>query len=418
VLLLAARPEDAPPLAARFQEAGVPVRQALNCYAALDLLRAHPYRGLVVWASALPEDLSWYRSRLREIDPTLRLCIVRDREGRTPPPDLPWVDPASGETSFRRLLAHLALPSRPDRSSAAAPLREMERIQEEVPPGLPASTSHVAVERTSAPPARQPDPFLAVSALLEARLAGEPPEEGLLRWALQDPGLRGWVRQEENGETRLRASADPEEDRKSMVLLLLEQLAATEPAAREPASYGPFAVFPGTLAEGSWVAVWHRDEAAAERTIHALQPLIPLLRELAPGSPHIWGDGARDRLASLLASRMRAAERRQGRLGLLLFEGGQAADATRLCKVLRALLRGGDWVEPIGSRAYVILEEPDQRVFAALGSRLRELPGIDRLRVVALGWTPLEGNAGELLDRAESILGSGGQGEGLPGVTA
>jgi hypothetical protein len=417
VLLLAPQPEDASPLRARFQEAGVAVLGTVNCFSALDLLRARPCRGLVAWASALPADLTWYRSRVREIDPALRLCVVQDREDRSLPADLPRVGPALGEAAFQKLLDHLGVSASRPRVSAPAHHGAAPRASEPTPKQTREVSPSTAPPQPPEQRTSQPDPFLAVRALLEARLAGKSPEEGLLRWARQDPGLRGWVRQgEEKGEIRLRAAADPGGDRKSMVLVLLEQLAQGGPSLREPVSFGPFAVFPHSLAKGSWVAVWHRDAAAAERTVRGLQAVIPLLRELAPVTPHAPGDRARDRLVSLLGTRMHAAERRQGRLGLLLFEG-RRDDAAQLCKVLRALLRGGDWVEPIGSRVYVILEEPDQRVFAALGSRLRELPGVDRLRLVALGWTPLEGDAGQLLERAEGILDSGGQGEGLPGVT-
>ncbi len=411
VLVLAPGAEDLAAIAARLRERGAAIVPAVNCFAALDLFRQRPYLGLVVFASALPPDVGWYLARLREADPGARVCVVRDAEGKTQLPEgVPAVGPELGDGEWDRLFGCLGL-------SAPAEKREEGAVRPApTRRGTDQAPSAQTVERPPAEP-RPPDPFLAFRALLEARLVGKPMTEGLLRWARQDPGVRGWVEQrEEGGELRFRAAADPGEDRHRMLALLLGQVDAAGSGFAEPTAVGPFGVFPSPLDRGSWVAVWHRQAAEAQRMVLGLHSLAPLLAEVGNGGGAPPAADARERLTSLLGSRMRAAERREGRLGLLLFAPGSEEETSRLCKVLRALLRGGDWVEPIGERVYVLLEEPDRRVFPALGARLRELPGVERLRVVALGWTPLDGSAAHLLERAEQLLDSGEGGEGIPGL--
>jgi hypothetical protein len=141
-----------------------------------------------------------------------------------------------------------------------------------------------------------------------------------------------------------------------------------------------------------------------------------LVDRVASAIPRAEASG-RDRFRSLLESRMGAARRRDARLGLLVFRPGPGESPEQLCHVLRTLLRGGDWVESMGGRVYAVLEETDKGTFDALGERLRNLPGVDRARVVALGWNPAEGDASRLLERADRILAEGGVGEALRGLS-
>ncbi|MFU8855517.1 MAG: hypothetical protein ACNA8S_00780 [Deferrisomatales bacterium] len=385
VLLLGPGPDRLESVASLLRGRGLVVTPAVNCYAALDALRRRPGGGVVAFAGSLPPDVGWYLDRLRAIDPGVRVCLIRDGSREPLPAGVPAVGPD-------------------------LPGEEVDRLVNALGPGAP---GEAGTTETGAVPERTqgPDPFLALRFLLEARLAGRPVEEGLLRWAAEDPAVRGWVDQEDRGgELRLRARAAAGEDRAGMLAAVLDRLGALGGRVREATAEGPFALFPRGAGDEGAVALWFREAAGAEYLARGLHLLGPLLAAVPDGRP----GGDRDRLLSLLGSRMAAAERRGTRLGLVVFEGGPEGSPVRLSRMVRGLLRGSDWVEPLGTRVYVILEEPERGVFPILAARLQELPGSGRLRVAALGWTPLDGSASRLLERAEETLRSGGRGEWVP----
>lgn len=411
VLLLAREADQLSPLAALLRSRGFAVTPAVNCFAALDWFRRQPYASFVAFAACLPPDVGWYLGRLREVNPEVRVCLVRDGAPKPLPPEVPTVGPELSDEELERLVVLLGPPSLPEVGKAPAKSTAGAGRAEPV-----VSTRLEAEPRATPPPGKPPapDPFLAVRFLLEARLEGRALEEGLLRWAEEDPAVRGWVdRRDQRGELLLRAGGDAGEDRTGMLTALLDRVQTLGGGVTDPTALGPFALFPHTGGYDGWVALWHREPEAAEQIVRGLRQLRPLLASVRGGQPAPSG---RERFVSLLGSRMRAAERSRGRLGLLLFAPAQDREVARLAKMLRALLRGGDWVEPMGDRVYVILDEPERRVFSAIGARLRELPGLERLRVVALAWTPLDGSAARFLEKAEKLLEAGDQGEGVPGL--
>jgi hypothetical protein len=411
VLVLAPGPDQLSSLADSLRDRGLAVIPALNCFAALDRFRRQPYAGFVAFAASLPPDVGWYLGRLRGVNPGVRICLIRDGRAEPLPAGVAAVGPGLPGEELDRLVAFLGVASLPEARKGVAGETRGAGGQR---PFFPAS---LEAEPPDTPPSgelRPPDPFLAIRLLWEARLEGRPMEDGLLRWAGEDPAVRGWVDQrDQGGELQLRAAADTGEDRAGMLTALLDRLGSLGERVVEPTALGPFGIFPRGEGEDGWVALWHREDAAAAHMVRGLHGLAPLLASVREGTPVPCG---RERFVSLLGSRMRAAERRGGRLGLLLFAPGGDGEVARLSKMLRALLRGGDWVEPLGDRVVVILEEPERRVFSALGARLRELPGVDGLRVVALAWTPLEGSSARFLEKAEELLESGDHGEGIPGL--
>jgi hypothetical protein len=266
--------------------------------------------------------------------------------------------------------------------------------------------------------ALEADPLLAVRSLLEAKVGGRDLEAGLRRWAECDSTIRGLVELQEGPEEwQLRVRAPERDEGRRMASLLLDQLGRSAKDLVEPVSLGPFSVFPISRELGSCLALWHHDEEAGREVLRKLQPLLPLIGMLPETTKPGEAETGRERFVALLASRMRAAERTDGRLGVLLMGAAPGDTPLQVYQILRALLRGGDWIEIVGNCVYVILDQPGKKVFAALGQRLRQLPGVDRLQVVALGWNPTEGNAEKLVERAERILEEGGRGEVLPGVS-
>jgi hypothetical protein len=260
-----------------------------------------------------------------------------------------------------------------------------------------------ATDRLDPDPTRRSDALLAVQALLEARIAGEGLAGGLRRWAANDPAIRGVVEVEEDpAEWRLRARTREESQRRRMVRLLLEQLEEAHPAVREPRTRGAFSLFP--LPKGSGLALWHEDAASARQALERLRRIFPLIARLEKKGQADPAPGARDRFIALVESRIRAAERRQGRLGLLLLETAAGESPAALAHAVGQVLRSSDWVDVVGNRVYVILDEPTPDVLRALDTRVQESPEIDRRRMVVLGWDASKGRAAEFVGRAEGIL--------------
>ncbi len=387
VLVLCPDPAEVGVLEDRLRAANRPAVTAADRYEALDLFRARPYAGVVVAAEALPPDPGWYLDRFREVDPAVRIAVVHD-PGAEPP--------AGAAVAVSRPLTRdkvdLLLPP------AGSPL----------PPPVP---EEPAVPPRSAAPGQ---PSVPVQALLEARVRGEGVAEALRRWADTAPEVLGWAEIENGGgEWRVRARAGGQHPRQ-LVLLLLQALDGRDGHLDGPLAVGPFSLFPVRGPGRRYLALRLPDEAASRALVAGIGPLLPLLDRLAPVSPRLGEGDARERFVALLGSRMRGVQRRRGRLALLVVEVPAGDEPGRVCSLLRSVLRGADWTEPVGSRVYTILDEPDEGVFAALGARLRTLPGIERFRVAALGWSPADGGeAADLLARADRMLAAG---TGVPGV--
>ena len=69
---------------------------------------------------------------------------------------------------------------------------------------------------------------------------------------------------------------------------------------------------------------------------------------------------------------MSAADRGDGQLGVLLVEAPPGESPALLCRDLKSVLRGGDWIDVIGTRLYVILDHPGKGTLSAIGDRLPE----------------------------------------------
>jgi hypothetical protein len=268
-----------------------------------------------------------------------------------------------------------------------------------------------ATDRLEPDPSRRADALLAVQALLEAGIAGEGLAGGLRQWAANDPAIRGVVEVEEDpAEWRLRARAGEKSQRRRMVRLLLEQLGETNQWVREPRTLGEFSLFP--LSNGSGLALWHEDEADARQTLERVRRILPLIVRWEKKGQDDRASRARERFIALVESRIRAAERRKGRLGLLLLETAAGESSAALAHAVGQVLRGSDWVDVVGHRVYVILDEPTQDVLSALATRLKASPEIDHRRMVVLDWDSTKGRAAEFVGRAEEILDQKATGRG------
>ena len=399
VLLLLPRSEEERFAADFLRRRGADVVAAPDAYAALDLFRVRPFRVFLCAADAVPSAPSWYASRVRGASPDVRIA---------------WVREVGGEGG--------ALPGRVVRRPLTEPV--LQGLWEELgrrpgtesrqgsPPAAALSPEGEAGVDVPAPARSGPDLLAAVEALLEARAEGGDLRDALNAWALRDPAVRALLEvQEDAQDWRLRVRALPSDDRPRLARRLLERWREVGGAAK-PVAAGPFWVFPLPDAPGARFALFHEGAAEAPAELERLRALMGLVDRAASVVPFAETAG-RERFRSFLESRMGAARRRDGRLGLLVFRPGPGESPEQLCRVLRAALRGGDWVESMGGRAYAVLEETDKGTFDALGERLRNVPGVDRARVVALGWNPAEGDAAHLLERADRILTEGGAGEAL-----
>ncbi len=387
VLVLCSDPAEVALLEDRLRASNRPAVTAADRYEALDLFRARPYAGVVAAAEVLPPDPDWYLDRFREVDPAVHIAVLHD----------PGAEPPAG--------------------AAVAVSRPLTRDKVDllVPPAgsppPPPAPEEPAVPPGPAVPGRPPG---LVQALLEARVRGEGVAEALRRWADAAPEVLGWAEMENGGgEWRVRARAGGQHPRR-LVLRLLQALDGRDGHIDGPLAVGPFSLFPEQGPGRRYLALRLPDAGASRALVAGIGPLLPLLDRLAPASPRLGEGDARERFVALLGSRMRGVQRRRGRLALLVVEVPAGDEPGRVCSLLRSVLRGADWTESVGSRVYTILDEPDERVFAALGARLRTLPGIERFRVAALGWSPADGgDAAGLLARADRMLAAGG---GVPGL--
>jgi hypothetical protein len=250
-----------------------------------------------------------------------------------------------------------------------------------------------------------------VQALLEAKAAGDGLAAGLRRWAERDPAILGVAECHlDEAEWRLRAATPVVGERHRMLLLLLDHLGESPSLPDRPVAAGPFSLFPLFRSPHSCVALWHQDAVAGRELLLRLRPLLPLIEALPETSGHEPAAAVRERFIALLEARMSAIDRGKGQLGVLLVEAPPGESPALLCRDLKALLRGGDWIDVVGNRLYVILDHPGKGTMTAIGDRLRKLPAIEQLRVVALGWDPGQGRATALVGRAERLLEEGGLG--------
>ncbi|ROR34559.1 GGDEF domain-containing protein [Inmirania thermothiophila] len=353
---------------------GIPAVTTGDPEDALELLGIGGHRALVAAQEGLPEGMARFMERLRGTAPGLPLYLLRDPAPLPAPAGWTVIErPLTEETAEALLSALGAAPAAP--AEAEADPRADRRALD------------------------------AVVHLLAARADGADLAAALRDWAQTEAGVHGLVEVRETPhEARYRVRGAGVAERRRMLLLLLqgiEEAGGEDPGRRE--AVGPFAILPVDEGGGGYCALWHEDPDEGRALGRRLRPLLQHLRRLRP-SPAAT-EAARRRFVSLLDARIRAVGRHGGRLALLLIED---EDAETLAAELRRVLRGGDWVEAIGERVHVILEQPDEAVFRALGRRLRGVADLDRLRVAALAWRPGEGDAETVLARAERALAEGG----------
>lgn len=411
VLLLAARPEDERWLAAFFEGRGVSVATANSSHLAFDLFRAHPYSAFVASRDALPSDPAAYLDRLRAVDGSIRFVVLQEAEEDPLPAPVRTVARPLSETSLDPVFG---FPPATRPASGPAVVKSAAPRPRPVPDASDsgATTAPPTPARGSGP---RPEPLRAVQALLEARLNGRDFGEGLRRWATTDPAIHAWVEAREGAESEFQVGGGDRDQRRRTLAAFLEHLDGWDEGSGEAAARGPFTLFPLSPQGRRVAALLHADSGAAEEALAGLRPFLPLIDMVTPPETSGDADAARGRFVALLESRMRAAQRGAGRLGILVLEGASGDRPREMGQALRSLLRGGDWVEPVGRRVYAILDCPDGEVFHSLGERLQELPAADRMRVVALGWQPGDGEAGDLAARAERLLAEGSRGDLLPG---
>lgn len=407
VLVVSSLLEEKDRLLQELRRLGVPAVVARTCHLALDLLRASRFRAFVAAMADLPANYGPYVARLQSEAPGLPAYLIRDPDERVlPVPATVVTRPLSGPT-LEGLLAAL-VPEAAPASRAAA--RTAPRSARAVPGATAPESSP-----TAGPQGGHCDALPAVRAALEAVATGQEASEGLRRWAETDPSVLGTVGlHEEDGASNLRASGGDPGKRHEMVLMLLRMLEEDSPESNRPRALGPFSLFPAPPGGAGTLAILHRDEGTGQAFAEQMSTILSLVDRLR--SPASEGPAnSRERFVALLESRMKAAARSGGRLGVLLLEGSEHDEPAGLATALRGILRGADWVESVGDHlVYAILDQPKQEVFTVLGERLRTLPGVDQLQVVALGWTPRDGDAEALVQRGERILRTGGRGKSLP----
>ncbi len=426
MLVLTNHPRDAERIIMHLMQHMVPVVPIEEWNDALRLLENRRYRGFVGTAAALGPDPVQSAEYLLTFHPGLELCVIVDPLDEVHSIAATVVARPELEAGLDRFLEQLGEmphatgePAMPVSADPTPPPRGRRRLRlmESVAP----QTGPTVEERIRPPPAAEtppaaehssgPDPLLAVQALLEAKAVGEDLVAGLRRWAERDPAILGVVECHlDEAEWRLRAATPVVGERHHMLLLLLDHLGSPPAVPEEPATAGPFSLIPLFRSPRSCVALWHQDATVGSDLLRRLRPLLPLIQAL-PEKPEDENEAAvRELFIALLESRMRATDRGEGHLGILLVEAPEGESPALLCRDLKSTLRGGDWIEVVGTRLYVILDHPGKGTLAAIGARLRELPASERLRVVALSWDPSQGRATALVGTAERLLEEGGLG--------
>ena len=433
VLVLTNHPGDAERVILHLMQHDVPVVPTEEWGDALRLLENRRYLGFVATAAALGPDPAHAAEYLRTFHPGLELCVIVDPVHEVHPIAATVVVRSEIEAGLDRFLEQLGgapgsmgepLPQKA--AEFNPPQREHQRLRlmegvatkagprdgertRPVPVAEPVPMGRASPGVTSAAArASGPDPLLAVQALLEAKAAGEDLMAGLRRWAERDPAILGVVECHlDEAEWRLRATTPVAGERHRMLLLLLDHLGSPLAVPEEPVTAGPFSLFPLFRSPHSCVALWHQDASAGSDLLLRLRPLLPLIEALPENDEDETEAVVRERFIALMESRMRAMDRGDGQLGMLLVEAPEGESPALLCRDLKSALRGGDWIEVVGTRLYVILDHPGEGTLAAIGARLRALPASERLQVVALGWNPSQGRAAALVGTAERLLEQG-----------
>ncbi|MDF1554915.1 MAG: hypothetical protein P1P84_17740 [Deferrisomatales bacterium] len=432
VLVLTKHPREAERVILHLMHHAVPVVPTEKWEDALGLLENRRYAGVVATAAALGPDPAHAVEYLRTFHPGLALCVIVDPAHQRHSIAASVVERSEMEAGLDRFLAQLGgdpeptVGSAPPKTAAFTPpprqgqrLRLMENVTRSEPsrkdpirpqPETGAPQGESVAPGVTFPPAGAsgPDPLLAVQALLEAKASGEDLVAGLRRWAERDPAILGVAECHlDEAEWRLRATTPIVGERHRMLLLLLDHLGSPSAVPEEPATAGPFSLIPLFRSPRSCVALWHQDATAGSELLRRLRPLLPLIQALPEKREDETEAAVRERFIALLESRMRATDRGEGHLGMLLVEAPEGESPALLCRDLQSALRGGDWIEVVGTRLYVILDHPGKGTLAAIGARLRKLPASDSLQVVALSWDPSQGRAAALVRTAERLLEQG-----------
>lgn len=411
VLLVADRLEDQDRIVDFLRSAGISSVAARNGYVALDLLRVGRFRALVLAAAALPPNAADYVARARSVNTSLPICLIREPGEAGLTVEAYSTTRPLTERALRQLFPFLDVPtpvpsSGSDAFAAAPGSSEAAGRPEDGDASRGAGNSRVAAAVA----------LSAAKAALEARLGGRSLRDGLRLWAAEEPSILGLVELREAQQRTVVEAVGPKPPRgREMIGLLLSGLGKNPGGGERARSVGPFSVFAEDGDVESLLALGHADQAEGESFLDQFSPFLPLLDQVVRRTDEPETE-ARRRFMSFLESRMCSVERIGGRLGILLLRCRGVEAARTLTEGLRQVLRGGDWVETVGPCAYVVLDQPNQEAFSALGARLRGLPGTEGLRVAALGWTPDGGSAEELLARAEDLLEKGRPGQAVPGL--
>ncbi|MGE3163766.1 MAG: hypothetical protein AB7O52_02590 [Planctomycetota bacterium] len=427
VLILADTPEDAETLSSSLRELGIQPVLAFSRFMALDLFRERSFQAVVSTPDAWGSDSASFLERFRAVDPDIRFCFVC-RRGQAPPlPGADVLERPLGTDSISRLRSILSLPPGTPRAwprvgVTGLPIPGAISAESSAPHG---SGSQPLSPRSAGEPLQHapPNGLLGVHELLAAALRGESMTDGLRSWALRDPGVLGLVSVragEATGELHCVYWAREPQLRSQLIQHSAALLTAVETeTVRSVISLEGFYVFPGASGSGGtgaaasdgWTALWHRSSLGGLAS--DLGPLLPLLRQVGDRSPSAAAaESPGERFARLVWTRMKACERRDSRLLLVVGES-QANDVTPdvLQAALAATLRGADWIECVGDRVYGALELHSAGVRAALETRLAGVAARYRMRVVGLPWAPGDGSvtpgaAADCLRRLEQSLAS------------
>lgn len=424
VLILAETPEDAETLSSQLRECGVQPVLAFSRFMALDLFRERAFQALISTPEAWGEDSAGFLERFRAVDPAIRFCFVC-RRGQAPPVEDGLVlERPLGAASVGPLRSFLGssparVPPPPVGMAPAtrAPAGDRGDPQREKSTPNPAPRSGRASESVAAESGKVPNGFLGVEELLAAVIRGESIEHGLRAWANRDPGILGLITaRSTSAAAELHCSywtRDPAHRprliHRGATLLTSGVLDVSSAAVTLDGFFVFFQRSEDSAAGSRWVALWHA--GAADRIAEQLAPLMPLLARVAGRNDE--GEAAespRDRFGRLLWSRMKACERQDARLLLLVADSTRGTVATNAVRdALATVLRGADWLECVGDRVYGALDHAPSGSTDPLEARLRAFAQDQELRVVGLGWSPGDSSAGpgaarDWLARADQLL--------------
>lgn len=407
--MLLDRPEDAEILAEFLGGLGVPAVLAVSRFMALDLFRERPFQLVVSLPTSWGDDPTQFLDRFRAVDPDIRFCFVCDAGRSAPLEEAMVLERPLTLSGLERLRPFLRIPTH--ELEPAGLDEDGESSSGDSAETVASSETEAPAARTEDPDAVVPDALVAVGALLEAALDGRSFTNGLRSWAQRDPGISGLVvssaaPDSEDFECRVWTQ---EPAQRAPLMQAVSRFFGLVPAEYEtPRTHERFYVFRDPEG-GGWAAVWLADNARGQEIAEKLTPLLPLIESVGRRDRVAPEVEPRERFSRLMFSRLKACERRETRLAILVAESGAGASAESVLLQLQSVLRGTDWLECIQTRVYAILDQPEAGAFPALEERLSELCEQSSLRLVGLAWSPRDGAAREgvanaLLDRAEGML--------------